>query len=125
MGAYRNVALTELPLRGISINPATNGAATINVVPSDSGVLFVNKNATADCAYVLPALVDGKGKMFWFYNAQTTNNLTVTAPSANMFANDAQNTSVASYAVYGDVGMVVGDGSYYYWIEFGGTWTSI
>lgn len=119
----RDVALNELNMRGISLNDATNGSATINIVASDSGIIFINKFAT-DTTYNLPALADGEGKMWWFYNAQTTNNITITAPSANMYANDALNTSVNSAATHAFSGMIVGDGAYYYFIEFGGTWTS-
>jgi len=119
----RDVALTELPIRGISLNDATNGSATINIVASDSGIIFINK-MVSDVTYNLPALADGKGKMWWFYNAEGANDIIITAPSANLFANDAQNTTVTSGTQHGISGMVVGDGSFYYFIEFHGAWTS-
>jgi hypothetical protein len=64
MGATRTVALTELPFRGISVNTTETA---ITVVASDSGVIFVNENASA-CTYTLPTVALAKGKWFWFFN---------------------------------------------------------
>lgn len=64
MGATRTVALTNLGFRGISVNTTETA---ITVVPSDSGVIFVNENASA-CTYTLPAVALSAGKWYWFFN---------------------------------------------------------
>ncbi len=125
MGAYRNVALSELPIRGISINDvaASDGAATVAVVASDSGVVFVNKYITADTVYTLPAVADAKGKMFWFFNAQSTKNLNINGPANTiMINNDAAADNVTSAAYVGEAGFVICDGEFYYFFEIMGTW---
>ncbi|GAF71174.1 unnamed protein product, partial [marine sediment metagenome] len=80
MGATRDVALSGLPIRGISIATLAEASASHTLVGSDSGVLFINKYTTTT-TYTLPSLVDGKGKIFWFLNAQSTGEIAVTAPS--------------------------------------------
>ena len=124
MGATRDVALSELNFRGISINPASEGSNTITVVASDSGLLFINKWATYHTTYNLPAVAEGAGKMFWFYQGQATNNLIITAPAAIMITANAVNTTVTSDNAYGSCGIVFGDGTNYYFIEIDGTWAN-
>ena len=82
MGATRDVALTELPLRGISINDATDGSTTVAVVASDSGVLFVNQQA-GETTYTLPTVALGKGKWFWFFN-QGAAGMVITSDTEDM-----------------------------------------
>jgi len=127
MGAARNVALNEMNLRGISINAdTTTNTVGINVVPSDSGIIFVNKEVYSDVTYTLPAVADGAGKFWWFVNGQTSYNIVITAPS-NIFvgANNAAGTSMTPAGNnIGDAAMVFGDGTYYYLIEFVGGWAS-
>lgn len=121
MGATRNTALNELNFRGISINPGT-GSTTINVVPSDSGVIFINKNTNANTNYALPAVALGDGKMWWFLNAQTDKDMVVTAPANTLVADNsvvANNVSVASGNAIGHCCFIVGDGSKYYLFELG------
>ena len=57
----RNTALNELNFRGISIN--VDDSNTVTIVPSDSGVMFMNKNTSLETNYVLPAVADSNGKM--------------------------------------------------------------
>jgi len=119
------VALTELPIRGISINPDAGGV-TVNVVASDSGVMFMNKEDASAVTYNLPAVADAAGKMFWFFNAQQTANIVINAPANTMFmANDlAASSATATGEACGDCGFVICDGTSYYFFEFNGTWTS-
>jgi len=127
MGAHRNVALTELPFRGISINPASGYSNTINVVASDSGIIFVNKNASYDTTYNLPAVADAKGKMFWFFAGQYANNVVINAPTStlvmanSLVANSTTNTTTPSI---GDCGFVICDGDKYYFFEIYGDWSA-
>jgi len=124
MGAYRNVALTELPLRGISVEPS-GGDGAVTVVASDSGVMFVNKYATGNTTYTLPAVADAGGKMFWFFNAQATKSLVVSAPSNTMFmGNNLVTTSATSSDACGESAFVICDGSSYYFYAIQGTWAN-
>lgn len=124
MGAYRNVALTELPMRGISVEP-TGGDGAVSVVASDSGVMFVNKYTTGDTTYTLPAVADASGKMFWFFNAQNTKSLVVSAPSNTMIMDDnLVTTSATSASVGGECAFVICDGTDYYFHELHGTWAN-
>ena len=128
MGATRDVALTDLPIRGISINSAADGAAAVTIVPSDSGVIFVNRYA-ATTTYTLPAVADTKGKWFWFYSdvAQT---LVVTGPTGSLDVMTGGTTSAAVdadlvtlTAVIGGWGMVTSDGTNYFFFLIAGSWT--
>lgn len=120
MGATRNTAVSELNLRGLSINPVA-GTNTINIVASDSGVMFINKNNTAATNYVLPAVADADGKMFWFLNATNAGNFVITAPTNTLVANNAadKETATTAASTVGLGAIVVGDGSKYYLFEMG------
>ena len=123
MAATRNVALNEMNFRGLSINAATN---TITIVPSDSGIIFLNQNTANSTNYVLPAVADAAGKFFWFYNAQTTQNMVITAPSVIMMGDDTVTGTTATTVTNncGFAAMVFGDGTNYYLLEFGAlAWT--
>jgi len=125
MGATRDVAMTEIPMRGISINALSSGVNAFTLVPSDSGVIFVNKEtATSTTTYTLPAVALGKGKIFWFFNAQTTRAIAVAAPTAILVGLDsATGTTATSDAVTGSAAFVVGDGTNYYLFVLKGSWT--
>jgi len=125
MGAHRNVGLSELPLRGISINPEAGDVSAITVVASDSGVMFINKETGNSCTYTLPAVADGTGKMFWFLNAQDTKSTIINAPTSTMMmANMATASTATSAGDIGECGFVVCDGTNYYFFEIYGTWAS-
>lgn len=124
MGATRNVALTELPMRGIHINTLAEADASITVVPSDSGVLFVNKYTT-ETTYTLPLVADGAGKAFWFYNGQGSAAIKVAAQTAILMGGDsATGTVLTSSSNTSDSCVVFGDGTNYYGIILDGSWTS-
>lgn len=119
----RDVALNELAFRGIAINDATNNTAAVTVYASDSGILFVNKYITDHVTYTLPAVADGAGKIWWFFNANTTKNILVTAPSACMYHSGAAVTTMTSPNAVGGCAFVIGDGTLYYFFEIEGVWT--
>lgn len=123
MGATRDVALTDLGFRGISINDATNGSAAVTVVPSDSGVMFVNEYASAT-TYTLPAVADGKGKWFWFYNVGA-GGIVVTALTACVVG---LNNAAATTVTFSTTSEMIGagcfmqcDGTNYFVTPFAGT----
>jgi len=120
MGATRNTALSEQNLRGISVNP-TAGTNTINIVASDSGIMFINKNNTANTNYVLPAVAASDGKMYWFLNGTTSAGFVITAPTNTLVMNNAVNANSATTGAntIGLGAVVVGDGSKYYLFELG------
>ncbi len=121
MGATRDVALSELPIRGISVNTAADGETPITLVGSDSGVMFVNYYASTT-TYNLPAVVEGAGKMFWFYGA-VANDILITSPtSTTLYGPTTLGTTCTGTGAVAICCMVVGDGTYYYAVPFVGTW---
>ena len=117
----RDVGLNELPIRGLAINDATANTAAVTVYASDSGILFVNKFATA-ATYTLPAVADAKGKMFWFYNVGAAG-MVIKAPSAIMVAT---NNAACTNATFGTANLMIGagcmvfsDGTSYYLMGLG------
>ena len=124
MGATRDIALTELPLRGISINTEAGDDTDITIVPSDSGVLFVNYESGSTVEYTLPAVADAAGKWFWFFTAVAAK-IKVTAPASTMYCGETTlQTSTFSAATIGEGGMCICDGNYYYFFEICGTWAT-
>lgn len=120
MGATRNTALNELNFRGISVNP-TSGSNTVNIVASDSGVIFINKNTGANTNYNLPAVADSDGKMFWFLNAQTSQDMNIIAPANTLVADNVTDGNYVNMAAdtIGHGCFIIGDGSSYYLFELG------
>ena len=124
MAATRNVALNELNFRGLSINAATN---TITIVPSDSGVIFINQNTANSTNYNLPAVADSAGKMFWFFNGQTSQNMVITAPANTLMADDVTtgNTVTTAANNVGYACFAICDGTNYFLFELGAlAWTT-
>ena len=120
----RNIALNELPMRGISINTLSGANAAIAVVPSDSGILFVNKYTT-QTTYTLPPVAEGAGKAFWFYNGQGSAAIKVKAQSAILVGRDSVTGAVLTSASnVSDSCVVFGDGTNYYAIILDGSWTT-
>lgn len=115
MGATRDVALTNLEVRGAVINASTSTTNAFTLVPSDSGMLFINKDATAT-TYTLPAVADSAGKWFWFYNVGA-GGMVITAPSGTLVAlnNAAATTATFSTSAHmiGAAAMVFCDGTNY------------
>ncbi len=118
----RDVALNELPIRGIAINDATANTASVTVYASDSGIVFVNKFASTT-TYTLPAVADGAGKMWWFFGG-VANNVVVYGPAATtIYGSAALGRTFTGTGAIGIGCMVIGDGTYYYAFALGGTWT--
>jgi hypothetical protein len=121
----RNVPLTELNIRGIIIQ-ADGGGQAVTVYPSDSGCIFINKEDAGNVTYTLPAVADGKGKWWWFYNAvEGSVELVITSGTASTFYgsdSSADTSMTTSTNAIGDSCIVIGDGSYYYHIPLSGTW---
>jgi hypothetical protein len=126
MGATYDVLLNELPIRGISINADASGVNAFTVVGSDSGTVFINKeDATSATTYTLPAVADGAGKWWWFFDAEGSQGIAITSGTASTLVGHASATSSTATATagIGACAMVIGDGSYYYLFEIYGTWT--
>lgn len=122
MGAARDVALITLPFRGISINAHTaSEVVAVTVIPSDSGILFINKETSGTVTYTLPAVALGKGKIFWFYEGHATA-IKVAIATAHIVG-DATNKVATGDGTLGTCCFVVGDGDYYYLFAIMGTWT--
>lgn len=120
----RNVALTELPMRGISVNTLAGTDADITVVPSDSGILFVNKYTSAT-KYTLPAVTEGAGKWFWFFNAHGSAATKVACATAIIVGKDSATGKVLTDgSTIGDACLVIGDGTNYFAFVLAGTWTT-
>ena len=125
MGASRDIALSELPIRGVSIQTAADGDGSITVVPSDSGVIFVNKYITGNTTYTLPAVALCAGKWFWFYNAQTTKTLIVDGDDTKMMGGgQTAYDSMTGTADTGACGFILGDGTNYFFFEIARSWTA-
>ena len=123
MGATRDVALVELPFRGISINTLAGADASHTLVGSDSGVLFVNfYNSTT--TYNLPAVAEGKGKWFWFFGAVSANIVVYGPAASTIYGDGAIGRTLTGTAGIGLSCMVIGDGTYYYAFEIFGTWAT-
>jgi len=124
MGAARNVALNELNFRGINLNPVNTN--TVTLVPSDSGVIFINKNTGGDTNYVLPAVADSAGKMLWFFNGKTTKNIVITAPTNTLIGDDvtAGNTCTTDANNAGAGAFCICDGTNWFMFDVGSSaWT--
>ena len=118
----RDVALNEMNFRGFVINTAETA---ITVDASDSGIMFLQNYATA-CTYTLPTVTLGAGKMFMFVNVNTATSTVITATTAlikGTYTAGAAKTSLTSKVV-GDTVMIIGDGTYWYAIDYSTTgWT--
>ena len=120
----RVVHVNELPLRGISTQETT-GDGSITIVPSDSGVMFVNKYTTGTTTYTLPTPAAAKGKWFWFYQAQGSADLKITSGTVNLFIGGGSETADymdTNAQNEGDAAIVVSDGTYFYLLPLTGTW---
>ncbi len=121
MGATRDVALSELPIRGISINTLAGEDSSHTLVGSDSGVMFINKWSSAT-TYTLPACAEGEGKWFWFYGAYAANILITSPTAATLYGPAALGVTCTGTGAIGISCMVIGDGTYYYALPMSGSW---
>lgn len=117
----RDVALSEMNFRGLAIN---TDETAITLVPSDSGIMFLQNNASAT-TYTLPTVTDCAGKMFMFLNANTAASTVIEAGSALIVGTTtagAAKQTLTSIAV-GDWGIIVGDGTNWFWFASPTVWT--
>ena len=121
----RDVALTDLPFRGIAKNDATDNTASVTVYASDSGILFINYFASTT-TYTLPAAADCKGKFFVFMSA-VASNLVIAGDTSVIVGGQTSagivGATVTLTAVIGGWCVIIGDGTNYYAIPGTGTWT--
>ncbi|MCJ7828247.1 MAG: hypothetical protein MUP81_00705 [Dehalococcoidia bacterium] len=111
-----------VPLIRATVNSAATGALTTTVTADDSGTMFVSWT-TGTHVYTLPAVADGKGKCWLFYQAESTTTVKIYCSTACIVGGDTTNTYATSASYMGDCAMIVGDGTYYYMISLAGTWT--
>ena len=112
-----------VPLLRCTVRSATTGNLTTTVTADDSGTMFISLT-TGTHAYTLPAVANGAGKSWLFYNAETTQAISVASTAANMMGVDsATGTTITSDAVLGSCLLVIGDGTNYFAFVIAGTWT--
>jgi len=125
----RDVALNELAFRGIAINDATANTAAVQVYASDSGIFFVNKFASAT-TYTLPAVAEGAGKWFWFFNVGAAGMIIASYGSlddiiaVNDIAADTVTYATANLMI-GSACLVIGDGTNWYAMNIGATTVTV
>lgn len=109
-------------IRAVVRSSAT--ATTTTVTADDSGTMFINLGATGAHTYTLPTVTLGKGKAWFFFSGQNSQNTLVTSGTASiMMLNDsASSTTNTLTAVVGGWCLVIGDGTYYYCFEGSGSW---
>ena len=123
MSAAPTVLFGLVPLVRAVVRSATDATAT-TVTPDDSGTLFVNMSTSAH-KYTLPAVADGKGKSFIFFNGDGTATIAVASTAANLKIDDLTGTTCTSTTTgIGDSILVIGDGTYYYGFEIVGSYTN-
>ena len=125
----RDVALNELPIRGIAINDATANTASITVHASDSGIMFINKFASAT-TYTLPTVSLGAGKWFWFFNVGAAGMIIASAGSLDdIIADGDAAADTVTYAtlshMIGSACLVIGDGTNWYALNIGATTATV
>jgi len=117
------ILLGLVPLIRAVVRSGTTATAT-TVTPDDSGTIFVNLSTSAH-TYTLPAVANGKGKAWIFFNADGTAAIAVSSTAANLKVSDTDSTT--NTEVNHEVGgcmLVIGDGTWYYGLEIYGTWTA-
>ncbi len=111
-----------VPLVRATVRSSASATAT-TVTEDDSGSFFINLSTSAH-TYTLPAVAQGKGKSWIFYNAETTAATKVASTAANMMCTDsATGTTATDDSVLGSCLWVLGDGTNYFAIELTGVWT--
>jgi hypothetical protein len=91
--------------------------------------MFVNLS-TSSHTYTLPTVTACAGKYFIFFNGEGTSTIVVTGGTTDKIMggdNAAADTETETNHVVGDWGMIIGDGTYYYFIEglaHAGAWTA-
>ena len=114
-----------VPLVRCTVRSAATGALTTTVTEDDSGTLFISLT-TGTHTYTLPAVADGKGKSWLFFDGNTTAAMKVASTAANIMAVDsATGTTLTDDAVLGSCVLIIGDGTNYLAFIISGTWTVV
>ena len=111
-----------VPLIRATVRSAATGNLTTTVTPDDSGTMFISLT-TGTHGYTLPAVADSKGKCFTFFNAETTQAITVTSPANDIKGGDTTADVATSAGALGDCGIFISDGTNYFLIAQVGIWT--
>ena len=112
-----------VPLVRAVVRSSTTATGT-TVTEDDSGTLFVNLSTSAH-VYTLPAVANGKGKSWLFFNGDGTSTIAVASTAANLKIDDLTGTTCTSTTTgIGDSILVIGDGTYYYGFEIVGSYTN-
>lgn len=113
-----------VPLVRATVRSGSSTADTA-VTEDDSGTLFINLS-TAEHTYTLPAVANGTGKSWMFYDGETTSAVKVVSPAADIMGIDsATGTTITSNSDIGDALLVIGDGTNYFAFEISGSWSSV
>jgi len=120
-----DVLFGMVPLVRAVVRSSTSATAT-TVTPDDSGTLFVNLS-TSEHTYTLPTVAACEGKSFIFHNAETTAGVVITGGTVDLImggsdGNLADTVTCSSEA--GNWGIIIGDGTYFYFLAGQGTWTA-
>lgn len=112
-----------MPFARAIVRSAATGDLTTNVEADDSGTMFVSLT-TGTNNYVLPVVSECAGKCFIFFDGESTAAITITGGTADkiMGVDDTAATTVYDTHVLGSWGMIVGDGTYYYFLQGTGDW---
>ncbi len=117
--------LGMVPLVRAVVRSATDATAT-TVTPDDSGTLFVDLSTSAH-TYTLPAVADGAGKTFIFFDGETTQTTVITVSGSSdtlMGDDDAAADTITFPATVGAFAIVIGDGTNYYCLLGPGSYTA-
>jgi len=119
------VLFGDVPVYRAVVRSATTDTAT-TVTADDSGTLFVNLSTSAH-TYTLPTVALGKGKIWHFLNAETTQTLVITGGSTDLIMGGSDGNladSITCAANAGESTSILCDGTYYYALNSNGTWTA-
>ena len=119
------VLIGDIPPYRAVVRSSTSATGT-TVTADDSGTLFVNLSTSAH-TYTLPTVALGKGKIWHFLNAETTQTLAITGGSTDLIMGGADGNladTITSAAIAGESTSILCDGTYYYALGSNGTWTA-
>lgn len=123
----RDVALSTLPFRGITINDVDDNTTSVEVYASDSGIMFVNERRS-ETTYTLPSVADCEGKWFIFYCNHASATIKISGTTTDVM--NGATTGIQTLAdditcagVIGNWGVIFGDGDRYYFFAGTGAWT--
>jgi len=113
-GSVPSVLFGMVPLFRGTVRSSATATAT-NVEADDSGLIFINLS-TNEHTYTLPVVGECKGRVFIFYNAETTAATVITGGTASLLmgGDGATGSSLTDSANIGDWAIVFGDGTNFF-----------